>query len=100
MIADDERKATAKAQTILGTLTPTTARTDEISFALRYASRLAASAQGFSSDAALNNLRSEAVIALNTVAGSLDTRTLTQDMVDHAKRTVASLLSGLETQRG
>jgi len=41
--------------------------------ALRYASRLAtaASAPGFSSDAALNNLRADASIALGAVAGML-----------------------------
>jgi hypothetical protein len=59
---DDERKAVAKAQSVLSGLAPTSPRNDEIAFALRYAARLvtAGMAQGFSSDAALNDLRSDA----------------------------------------
>ena len=98
MSADDERKAVTKARATLSALTPSTARTDEIAFNLRYASRLvtAASAQGFSSDAALNNLRGDASIAFNAVAGSLDTRTLIQDKIDKARGAVAALLAGFD----
>jgi hypothetical protein len=99
MSADEERKAATKAQATLSTLSPSTARTEEIAFNLRYASRLAtaASAQGFSSDAVLNSLRGDASIALNAVAGSLDARTLTQDMIDKARGAVAPWLSALGT---
>jgi hypothetical protein len=62
MTMDDERKAVAKAQGVLSGLAPTTPHNDEIAFALRYASRLvtAGMTQGFSSEAALNDLRSDA----------------------------------------
>jgi hypothetical protein len=95
MSTDDERKALEKAQAVLSTLAPTTARTDAITSPLQEASRLVsvASAQGFSSDAALNNLRGEASIALSGVAGSLGGPNLTQDLIDRAKRAVAALLA-------
>jgi hypothetical protein len=59
MSTDDVRKALAKAQDDLSKLTTSTAPNDEIALPLRVASRLAsaAMAQGFSSDAALNNTR-------------------------------------------
>jgi hypothetical protein len=98
MSEDDERKAIVKAQGILSTLTPSTPRNDGITHALRDASRLAtaAIAKGFSSDAALNNTRGDASIALSAVAGSSDARTLTQDMIATARRAVAALLTGLD----
>jgi hypothetical protein len=69
---------------------------DEIAFALRYAARLVTAdmAQGFSSDAAPNDLRSDAATALNAVAGSLDAGTLTRDVTNNARRAVAGLLAG------
>jgi hypothetical protein len=100
MSDDDEREAMAKARDVLGKLTPSTARTDEIASTLRHAARLAttAVARNFSSDAArgLNNTRDDASTALGVVAGSLDARTLTQDMIDKAKHAVAALLASLD----
>lgn len=95
---DDERKAVAKARDALSGLAPTTPHNEEIAFALRYASRLvtAGMAPGFSSDAALNDLRSDAATALSAVAGSLDARTLTRDVIYNARRAVAGLLAGFE----
>jgi len=99
---DDERKAVAKAQSVLSGLAPTSPRNDEIAFALRYAARLvtAGMAQGFSSDAALNDLRSDAATALNAVAGSLDARTLSRDVINNARRAVAGLLAGFDRSSG
>ena len=94
---DEERKAVAKAQGVLRGLVPTTTPSnDEIRF-LREASKLvtAAIAQGFSSDAALNDLRSGAATSLSAVAASLGARTLTRDVLNNARRAVAALLAGL-----
>jgi hypothetical protein len=100
MKRDDERSAAAKAQMILGTLTTSTLRTDEIVHKLRHAASLAtaASVQSFSSDMALNAIRGEAGIALNGVAGSLDRgrSPLTQAMIDRAKTAVAEWLEALD----
>ena len=65
---------------------------------LRYVSRLLAdaTAQGFSSDAALNKLRADASIALNHVTGSLESRTLKQEIIDRATRAVDALLNGFD----
>jgi hypothetical protein len=95
---DDERKALQKAQATLSTLAPGAARTDAIAFALQYAARVttSASAQGFSSDAPLNNMRGEAAIALNGMAGSLGGPNLTQDLIDRAKQAVADLLVAMK----
>jgi len=95
---DDERKAVEKAQGVLRGLVPaTTPRNDEIRF-LREASKLvtAAMAQGFSSDAALNHLRSDAATSLSAVAASLGARTLTRDVLNNARRAVAALLAGFD----
>jgi len=78
-------------------LTPAAVRDDATAFDLRYASRLMAdaAAKGFTSEAALNSLRADAVIKLNAVAGSLDTRTLTRDRIDMARQAVALVLDRL-----
>jgi hypothetical protein len=55
--------------------------------------------QGFSSDAVLNDLRSDAATALNAVAGSLDARELTREMIVDARRAVAGLLAGFDQRR-
>jgi len=98
MTMDDERKAVAKAQGVLSGLAPTTPSNDEIAFALRYTSRLvtAGMTQGFSSEAALSDLRSDAATALNAVAGSLDSGTLTRELINNARRAVAGLLGGFD----
>lgn len=91
---DDECRAITRALVVLNTLTPTTPRIDTIVFELRCASQLLTKvmAQGFSNDAAVNELRVEAANALNAVAGSLDARSLTQATIMDARRAVALLL--------
>ena len=95
---DEERKAVAKAQGVLRGLVPTTTPSnDEIKF-LREATKLVidAIAQGFSSDAALNDLRSGAATSLSAVAASLGAGTLTRDVLNNARRAVARLLAGFD----
>jgi len=100
-MTNDERKAVERAQATLATLTPTTPRDDAIAFDLRYASRLmaddAARMGGFAGEATLNDLREDAAIKLNSVAVSLDRRTLTQDMIDKAREAVAAVLDQLRS---
>ncbi len=83
------------AEPVLSTLTPATARDNATLSALRHASWLMTEAitKRFSSDAALNDLRHEALNKLSKVAGSLDAGTLTQDMIERARQAVASLLA-------
>jgi hypothetical protein len=102
MSPDDERQDVEKARSILIKLTPTTGDPELIKSALRYVSRLLAdpTAQGFSSDAALNNLRADASIALNHVTGSLESSSLTQNIIDKATRAVDALLKGFDQQNG
>ena len=102
MSADDERQAVAKARAVLDRLTPITSDTEMIKSGLRYVSRLLAdaTAQGFSSDAALNKLRADASIALNHVTGSLESRSITQDIIDRATRAVDALLNGYRQNAG
>jgi len=97
---DDERNAAAKAQAILNSLTPTTARTDALVHSLRMSASAAMNASKHkpSSDAALNNVRSEAATSLNGAAGLLHTKALTQEMIDRTRSAVATWLSTLETQ--
>jgi hypothetical protein len=96
-IAADERKALERALATLDALTPATPRDDAIAFDLRYASRLMsdAAAKGFSRDAALNNSRRDAAIALDAVAGSLDRGTLTENRVELARAALVMVLSRL-----
>jgi hypothetical protein len=100
MNIDDERSAGLKAQEVLSTLT-TTPRTEKILNALRHAARFAAdSSRGFSSQAALDNIRGQAAAALNGVAGSLDKGQLSQAMIDGAKTAVDAWLAALESASG
>jgi hypothetical protein len=96
-MANDERKAVEQAKATLSTLTPTTPRDDAIKAALRHAALLMsdAAAKGMSSEADLNNLRGDAGIALNAVARSFDTGTLTQARIDKARQAVAAVLDQL-----
>ncbi len=97
-MADDERKAVERAQPTLSTLTPATPRDDAIAFDLRYASRLMteAMAKGGAGEEAINRLRADALNALDAVAISLDRRTLTQEMIETARQSVAAVLDQLQ----
>lgn len=97
MTADDERKAATKARDVLGTLTPTTVRTDALVHSLRMAASAAtdASKQNLSSEAALNNIRGEAATALSGAAVLLHVKALTLATIDRAGRAVAAWLSAL-----
>jgi hypothetical protein len=94
---DDERETAAKAPAILNSLTPTTTRTDALVHSLRMAASAAtnASKHKLSSDAALNNVRSEAATSLNGLAGLLHRNALAQEMIDCAISAVAAWLSAL-----
>jgi hypothetical protein len=97
MSTADERDAATKAQEVIAELVPGSKRTDHIAFRLRHAAALATEAikKGFSSDAALNNVRGEAVIALNGTIGLVERQALTQEMIDRARDAVAAWLSAL-----
>ena len=87
MSIDDERKGAEKARDVLSTLSPSSTYADHIAHPLRLAANLAttASSQGFSSQAELNNIRSDATVALNAVIRALQTRTLTHLIIASAQ---------------
>jgi hypothetical protein len=78
-------------------LTPATPRDDAIALDLRYASRHLADARakGIASNEALNVLRAAALNALSAVTVSLDRRTLTQEIIEAARRAVEAVLGHL-----
>lgn len=90
-IIDDERKGAERARDVL-------TYADHIVHPLRLAAGLAttASSQGFSSQAELNNIRSDATEALNAVIRALQTRTLTNSIIASAQTGVAAWLRALE----
>ena len=97
MSIDDERSAATKAQEVLNSLTLSTLWTEKLVSSLRHAARVATdSSKGFSSQAALDNIRGEATTALNGLVGSWDKGQLSQAMVDHAKTAIAAWLKALE----
>jgi len=93
------RKSPPKLVVPLSRLTPAAVRDDATAFDLRYASCLIAdaAAKGFTSEAALNSLRADAVIKPNAVFVSLDRRTLTQEMIDTARLVVAAVLDQIQS---
>jgi hypothetical protein len=95
---EEERKAAENAKAVLGWLTPSNARTDQIIFVLRYAANVAASAaliRGLESKKALDATREESTRSLNAVCNFLEKRILTQDAIDQADRAVEAWLSAL-----
>ena len=88
-MSTDEYRVALKAHEVLSTLKTSTPRAEKTLNDLRHAARYAAdSTKGFSSQAALDNLRGEAATALNGVAGSLAKGELSQAMIDRAKAAV------------
>ncbi len=93
-MTNDERKAVERAQAALSTLTPATALNGALANDLRQATQLMGKAaeKSFSSQAALNNLRGEASLALNEVLG---TPMRTQELIERARRALAAVLDQL-----
>jgi hypothetical protein len=93
----DERKAAENVQALLGTLTPSLARTDRVIFALRNAANLAKTATlaRLERRQALDSVRIDAATALNAVCGLLERGRLTQDAIDQAANAVAAWLEAL-----
>jgi hypothetical protein len=97
----EERRAAENAKAILGWLTPSTARTDQIIFVLRSAANLAATTALIRLERmkALNVLRDEAAISLNAVCSLMDKRLLTEEAIKQANSTVEAWLSALPARR-
>ena len=93
----EERKAAKNAQTILGTLTPSSARTDRTIFVLHYAANLAKTGTlaRLESRQALDGVRIEAATALNEVCRWLDRGHLPQDAIDQATNAIVAWLEAL-----
>jgi hypothetical protein len=95
---EEERKAAKNAKAILGSLTPSSLRTDRIIFVLRYAANGAATAAlilGLQTKKALDAIRDEVAKSLNAVCSLLERRRLTQDVIDQANRAVEAWLNAL-----
>ena len=87
MTCNVERNASSKAKDILGSLTVSTSPTDEIMLALQEAaSRVTEGSVNVSSEAMVNDTR--AATALRAVCLQLDKRSLTEEMLDRAKKAV------------
>ena len=93
----EERKAAENAKAILGTLRPSSARTDHTIFILRYAANLAKTGTltRLESRHALDGARIEAATALNEVCRLLDRGHLSQDAIDQATNAIVAWLEAL-----
>ena len=93
----EERKAAENAKAVLGTLTPSSARTDRTIFVLRYAANLAKTGTlaRLESRHALDGVRIEAATALNEVCRWLDRGHLPQDAIDQATNAIVAWLEAL-----
>jgi hypothetical protein len=93
----EERKAAENAKAILGTLTPSSARTERTIFVLRYAANLAKTGTltKLESKHALDDARTEAATALNQVCRFLDRRHVPQDAIDQASNAIVAWLEAL-----
>jgi hypothetical protein len=95
MSTDDERKAAKKAQEVVGSLTPSTPRTDKTIILLGHAAGIATEgSMNVSSEATLNYVR--AATALRAVCNGLEDRRLTHEMIDRAKQAVDAWVSELQ----
>ena len=95
MTSNVERNASSKAKDILGSLTVSTFPTDEIMLALQEAaSRVTEGSVNVSSEAMVNYTR--AATALRAVCLQLDKRSLTEEMLDRAKKAVEAWVSELQ----
>ena len=93
----EERKAAENAKAILGTLTPSSARTDRTIFVIRYAANLAKTGTltRLESRQALDSARTQAAAALNEVCQLVDRARVTQDAVDQAMNAITAWLGAL-----
>src|SRR5215831_4361018 len=93
----EERKAAENAKAILGTLTPSSARTDRTIFVLRHAANLAKTGTlaRLESRHALDGARIEAAAVLNEVCRLLNRGHLPQDAIDKATNAIAVWLEAL-----
>ena len=93
----EERKAAENAKAVLGTLTPSSARTDRTIFVLRYAANIAKTGTlaRLESRHALDGVRIEAATALNEVCRWLDRGHLPQDVIDQATNAIVAWLEAL-----
>jgi hypothetical protein len=93
----EERKAAENAKAMLGTLTPSRARSDHTIFILRYAANLAKTRTlaRLESRQALDDVCMEAANALNEVCRLLDRGQLPQDAVDRATNAIVAWLEVL-----
>ena len=95
----EERKAAENAKAILGTLAPSSARTDRTIFVLRYAANLAKTRTlaRLESRHALDSARIEAATALNGVCWLLDRGHPPQDAIDQATNAIVAWLEALHS---
>ena len=93
----EERKAAENAKAILGTLTPSSARTDRTIFVLRHAANLAKTGTlaRLESRHALDGARIEAADALNEVCRLLDRGPVPQAAIDRATNVIVAWLEAL-----
>jgi hypothetical protein len=96
-----ELAAAEEAKKLTDTLEPISPDTPTIVETLRRAYDQARRevAQGFSSDAAINEGRNDVVLALNDIIGSIQARTLDQKKIDKAKGLVEAWIRHLK-ERG
>jgi hypothetical protein len=93
----EERKAAENGKAILGTLTPSSTRTDRTISVLRYATNLAktGSLKRLESRHALDGARIEAAAALNEVCRLLDRGHVPQDAINQATNAIVAWLEAL-----
>ena len=91
-----EHTAAREAEAVISSLAPSAPRSDTEIETMRGAADIATKAiENFSSQESLDAARAEAATALRGVSSFLDSRKLTQGMIDRAKSAVAAWLSEL-----
>ena len=90
----EERKAAENAKAILGTLTPSSVRTDRTIFVLRHAANLARTCS-LKRLESRHDLDGEVATALNEVCRLLDRGHVPQDATDQATNAVVAWLEAL-----
>jgi hypothetical protein len=94
----EELAAAEEAKTLIETLAPISTEAPSIVETLRHAYDQARRevAQGLSSEAAINEVRNDVVLALNDIIGSIQARTLNQEKIDKAKGLVEAWIRHLK----
>jgi hypothetical protein len=97
----EELAAAEEAKNLIETLAPISTEAPSIVETLRHAYDQARRevAQGLSSEAAINEVRNDVVLALNDIIGSIQARTLNQEKIDKAKGLVEAWIRHLK-ERG